>query len=859
MSHGTILSSLVRSQLPAFIQADYETFVAFVEAYYEYLEQTNKASDFGQHLLDYADVDRTLTAFEDYFLRTFLPLIPSDLIADKSALIKYAKQFYASKGTEKSFRFFFRALYGEEIDVFYPKDFILRASDGKYVQRISLRCQHDYYTTAVGTGTTTTFRLIEVIAAPSDLSVYINGILQTSGYTTSPNNPTITFTTPPSNGAILKFVYFSNQLSSAINAGGLFLEMIGSTSGATALVESANETMIGDVRTTELFITQTSVTHFSQGELVTARYYYSTTEYLTITFTLLSILGSITVVNGGASYNVSDPVLVVGGSPSEVATAVVESIYTAIITNIFILKGGAGFREGDLVNILSTPNTGLTMAVSGVDDSEFYHANTLSINRDIISLYDAVAINAANYGFPIAGGEDQNTRIIDALSDGSISGLGPVTNVQILTSTVEFASLPVLDIESPVFTFTANTASANTANGVLKVVSLGILGRMNVVTGGTGYVPGDELVFTNPPHPYLSTANTQGYGQGWGAAAEVETVHLANNGIQTVKFQPPRIDGTVSTTASGVVVTGSGTNFQGELIVGNRIEINNESRYINTITSNTSLNVNVSWTKTSTNRKLGIYGRTFVGGEQYRQPYLPTVTISSANGSATGANVQVEAIYSDGESLLASSPFNPGQIRSILITDRGAGYANTPLVDLTGKGNGLATAIAELFASRFTYPGKFVTTDSLLSSDRRLQNRDYYQNFSYVIQSRVAFPRYKEILLDLLHPTGMKVFAEYLMDEDLLTISSTVETDALMLERTLGGTVNVANGSITVTGTGTTFNVANSLGYLVPGGTIVVNNESRTINTITSNTSLNVLSTFDFTANTQSYIAIVSA
>ena len=51
MSGTALLSSLVRSQLPEFIRADYDTFVAFLEAYYEYLEQTNKATDFGKHLL----------------------------------------------------------------------------------------------------------------------------------------------------------------------------------------------------------------------------------------------------------------------------------------------------------------------------------------------------------------------------------------------------------------------------------------------------------------------------------------------------------------------------------------------------------------------------------------------------------------------------------------------------------------------------------------------------------------------------------------------------------------------------------------------------------------------------------------
>ena len=860
MSNTSLLSSLVRDQLPDFVRADYATFVAFVEAYYAYLEQTNKGTDFSKHLLQYSDVDLTLTEFEEYFKRSFLPLIPTALVDDKPALIKHAKQFYAAKGTKKSFEFFFRSLYGEEITVVTPKDFILRASDGQYEQRVALRCAHEFFTTATGNGTTTEFRIAEIIALAADLTVYINGVLQSSGYTTSPNNPTVTFTTAPSNGATVKFVHTSNQLLDAINAGTTILGLVGLTSGATAVVERANETVIGDTRTTELFITQTSVTTFSQGESITANYYYTSSAYLTLTFTCLSLLGSITVVNGGASYNVNDPVLVVGGGATETATAAVEAVYTALITRILIVHGGAGFRPGDLVNILSTPNVGLTMAVNTVETGEFYHPNTISINSDIISLYENVAVSAADYGFPVSGTEDQNTRIVDALTDGDLSGLGPVTNVQILTSTVEFTPLPTLDIESPVFSFTANTASSNTASGVIKLVDLGVLGRMNIVAGGEGYTVGDELLFAAPAVANNNGLTAWNYGHGWGAAAEVTAVHVANNGIQTVKFQPTRLDGTVSAVALAATVTGTGTNFLGELIVGDRIEINNESRYINTISSNTAFNVNVAWTSTSTNRKLGLYGRTYIGGERYRQAHLPTITVSSANGSANGANVVVEAILADGESLTANSPFSPGQIRSIIITDRGGGYTSVPTIDLTGSGDGLATAIAALYASRFVYPGRFVTTDSLVSSDRRIQNRDYYQNFSYVIQSHVGFTRYKQILLDLLHPSGMKLFAEFLVDENLLETHSLVANDSIRLERTdLAGTVNVANGSVTVTGTGTTFNVANTLTYLTIGGSIVVNSESRVISTIINNTSLTVASTFDHTANAQTYITTKSA
>lgn len=47
-------------------------------------------------------------------------------------LIKIIKQFNITKGTEASYRFLFRLLFNEEIEIFYPNQNILKPSDGKW-------------------------------------------------------------------------------------------------------------------------------------------------------------------------------------------------------------------------------------------------------------------------------------------------------------------------------------------------------------------------------------------------------------------------------------------------------------------------------------------------------------------------------------------------------------------------------------------------------------------------------------------------------------------------------------------------------------------------------------------------------
>ena len=52
---------------------------------------------------------------------------------NENNLIKNFKDFYASKGTERSFEIIFRALYGENVKVIRPSDYTLKPSDSNYL------------------------------------------------------------------------------------------------------------------------------------------------------------------------------------------------------------------------------------------------------------------------------------------------------------------------------------------------------------------------------------------------------------------------------------------------------------------------------------------------------------------------------------------------------------------------------------------------------------------------------------------------------------------------------------------------------------------------------------------------------
>jgi len=126
------ISSLVQNQFPDFYKEEGPKFLAFIEAYYAYLEEQGKMTDAVRNLKSYSDVNTTIDEYLEYFINTFLPSVPFEVFADKRIMIKYIREFNRSRGTLASYRLLFRTLYNEEIDVEFPADQILKVSDGDW-------------------------------------------------------------------------------------------------------------------------------------------------------------------------------------------------------------------------------------------------------------------------------------------------------------------------------------------------------------------------------------------------------------------------------------------------------------------------------------------------------------------------------------------------------------------------------------------------------------------------------------------------------------------------------------------------------------------------------------------------------
>ena len=208
----------------------------------------------------------------------------------------------------------------------------------------------------------------------------------------------------------------------------------------------------------------------------------------------------------------------------------------------------------------------------------------------------------------------------------------------------------------------------------------------------------------------------------------------------------------------------------------------------------------------------------------------------------------------NGERLRAFTDTIAGQITSIILTSTGSGYKYIPQVDLTNSGDGSAIAEAILGASQSALPGRWTTTDSIISSsERRLQGNDYYLDFSYVTSSLTSFIKYKEILKQLLHPAGFINYANLEKSKDINSNNLVLNVET---SNTISGFVNTTNSSIYIVGTGTRFNIANTNGIISVGSNVAVNGQIRTISSIISNTNLSVSSAFTMNSSSQTLIIL---
>jgi len=129
------LKNIVSKQVPEFVKSNYPAFVEFLKAYYEYMQENYSS----RNLEELRDIDDTLDEFVEYFRRELNIFGGNEWpYIDERLFLRKIKPLLRAKGTEASYKFLFKILYNKVADISYPWDSVLKASDGRWNQDMSL-------------------------------------------------------------------------------------------------------------------------------------------------------------------------------------------------------------------------------------------------------------------------------------------------------------------------------------------------------------------------------------------------------------------------------------------------------------------------------------------------------------------------------------------------------------------------------------------------------------------------------------------------------------------------------------------------------------------------------------------------
>ena len=121
------IHSDIASQFPNVYRENSGFLLAFIEAYYEYMDDKLE-----RDIPKLKDIDTTLTAFIVFFKGKYLSELPFSSDVDIRFILKHIQDLYTRKGSEESLQLLFKMFFNEDIEIFYPSNSILRASDSVF-------------------------------------------------------------------------------------------------------------------------------------------------------------------------------------------------------------------------------------------------------------------------------------------------------------------------------------------------------------------------------------------------------------------------------------------------------------------------------------------------------------------------------------------------------------------------------------------------------------------------------------------------------------------------------------------------------------------------------------------------------
>lgn len=422
-------------------------FIAFLQAYYNWLGLSGNIDAQSQTLMLNRDIDTTLPQFLSHFETKYLEGIPLSSFSDNDvrSLVKNIKSILSLKGTTDGIKYLFNALYGEDSNVYRPGNDLFKTSDGVWNEEAYLelsyspilRCVEGKIVTGIQSGATAYVYRYEQRMLSKNKSSYLLYISNISG-TFIPNEA----------------VKFNGIQMNTTNTP----YIIGSLGGILIYQGGVNFN-IGD--RLEVFLDPTEASPSVNAVGVVASVQNK------------SGIVNFSIVNGGAGY-------------------------------VNTTTDAAGFTNQSIIITQSNtnPGSGATFQIGNL-------SNTFNVtcSNDFISGYANVLLNTTAYGFPADPSANISTTLETAWNIATIE-VGTIIQLASVNPGAGYTSQISANVSNPVIAslhiFDSNNQLDGADASIIGFASIGsgAIATVTIKNSGIGYVSGEHLG--------LQTANNTG-------------------------------------------------------------------------------------------------------------------------------------------------------------------------------------------------------------------------------------------------------------------------------------------------------------------------------------------------------------
>jgi hypothetical protein len=129
------ISPIISEKKPTLLKEDHRRLALFIDHFYQFLEEQGNPLEVLENFLYNTEPNNQVDVYIDKILFDLGFNIQKTLTIPKKELILHLKQFYLSRGSEASFKFIFKLVYGSDLKIGYPRTSMLSPSQATYSGR----------------------------------------------------------------------------------------------------------------------------------------------------------------------------------------------------------------------------------------------------------------------------------------------------------------------------------------------------------------------------------------------------------------------------------------------------------------------------------------------------------------------------------------------------------------------------------------------------------------------------------------------------------------------------------------------------------------------------------------------------